>query len=72
MQSRAWSFIESWANILVGYGVALLTQVIVFPLYGLSVSLHGNLEIGAIFTIVSLIRTYTLRRLFNRLWLKAQ
>ena len=66
MQTRWQSFIESWANVLVGYGVALLTQIIVFPLFGLQVSIGQNIQIGIIFTLVSLARSYVLRRVFNR------
>lgn len=66
MQTKRQSFIESWVNILVGYGVAVLAQVIIFPLFGMEVNLKGNLLIGLIFTVISLARSYTLRRLFNR------
>ena len=67
MQSRLQSFIEAWANVLIGYGVALTTQLIVFPLYGMTVSLSQNVQIGIIFTVVSLARSYLLRRWFNRM-----
>jgi hypothetical protein len=66
-QSRAMSLVEALANVAVGYGVAVATQIMVFPLFGLAVSLGDNLMIGCIFTIVSLIRVYLLRRLFKRL-----
>ena len=49
MQSRWMSLMEATANIAVGYCLAVLTQVIVFPLFGLSVSLGENLGIGAVF-----------------------
>ena len=65
MQTRVMSLVESVANIVVGYGVAVLTQLLVFPLFGLAASLADNLVIGLIFTIVSLARSYALRRLFN-------
>ena len=65
-QSRTMSAIESATNVLVGYGVAVGAQVVVFPLFGVSASLRANLGIGAIFTIVSLIRSYALRRCFER------
>ena len=65
MQTRLMSLVESVANIVVGYGVAVLTQLLVFPLFGLAVSLGENLMIGLIFTGVSLARSYALRRLFN-------
>ena len=65
MQSRLQSLIESCANILIGYLVALATQMIVFPLMDIQVRLDQNLMIGAIFTMVSLARSYALRRFFN-------
>ena len=66
-QSRAMSLVESLANVFVGYGVAVLTQLLVFPLFGLHTTLAENLTIGAIFTVVSIARSYVLRRLFERL-----
>ena len=67
MQSRCMSFVESVSNIAVGYGLAVLTQIIVFPLFGLHASLGENLLIGCLFTAVSLVRSYALRRIFNAL-----
>jgi hypothetical protein len=66
MQSRTMSLIEALTNVLVGYGVAVATQVMVFPLFGLHASLDQNLSIGLIFTGVSLARSYVLRRIFNQ------
>ena len=67
IQSRTMSAVESVANVVIGYGVALTTQVIVFGLLEIPVSLEQNLWIGGIFTAVSLVRSYVVRRLFNRL-----
>jgi len=67
MQSRRMSLVESVANVVVGYLVALWAQIIVFPALGIAVSLNQNLLIGIIFTAVSLARSYCMRRLFNRL-----
>ena len=67
MQSRLMSAVEATANVAVGYGIAVITQVMVFPLFGLNASLIENLILGSIFTIVSLIRSYALRRMFNAL-----
>jgi len=67
MQSRTMSLIEALANVLVGYGVAVTTQALVFPMFGLHASLDQNLAIGLIFTGVSLVRSYVLRRVFNHL-----
>lgn len=66
MQSRLHSAIESTANVVVGYLVALLSQISIFPWFGIAVSLTDNLLIGAWFTVISLARSYVLRRWFNR------
>ena len=59
------SLVEAIANVAVGYGVAVVTQTLVFPLFGLTATLAQNLGIGAIFTAVSLVRSYALRRAFE-------
>lgn len=64
-QSRRMSLVEAIANVAVGYGVAVTTQVLVFPVFGLQASLADNLLIGAIFTVVSIGRSYALRRVFE-------
>ena len=66
-QSRLMSLAESLANVLVGYGVAVVTQMAVFPLFGLAVTVTENLLIGLIFTAVSIVRSYALRRGFEAL-----
>ena len=65
MQSRCMSLAEAVTNVLLGYGIAVMTQVLVFPLFGLNVSLSENLGIGLVFTVISLVRSYLLRRIFN-------
>jgi len=67
MQSRLGSFLESLANVVLGYGIAVGAQILIFPLFGVVIPLSSNLAIGIIFTLVSLVRSYLLRRLFNLL-----
>ena len=66
-QSRTMSLVEAVTNVLVGYGVAVATQMLVFPLFGFAASLQDNLAIGFVFTAVSLVRSYLLRRAFEAL-----
>lgn len=66
-QSRGMSLAESLVNVAVGYGIAVLTQLAVFPLFDLRVTLSENMTMGAIFTLVSIVRSYSLRRLFEAL-----
>ena len=65
MQTKYQSFIESLTNILIGYLTALLSQLLIFPLFNIYVTFQDNLLIGLYFTIISLIRSYLVRRYFN-------
>ena len=67
MQSRAMSFFEAIANVAIGYAVAVGTQMLVFPMFGLHTSLGQNLKLGAAFTLISILRSFALRRLFETL-----
>ena len=67
MQSRHRSLIEAFTNVVVGYALAVVTQIIVFPWFGLQPSLGDNLALGLVFTSISLLRGYALRRLFARI-----
>ena len=66
-QTRWMSLVESMANVVVGYMVAVATQMLVFPLFGMHPTFSQNLWIGLIFTVVSLTRRYGLRRGFEAL-----
>ena len=59
------SFVEAMANVAIGYGIAVLSQIFVFPLFGLVVTLTENMALGAIFTAISIGRSYALRRVFE-------
>lgn len=65
MQSRKHSLIESFSNVAIGYIISLISNILVFPLFDLHPSLATNLKIGGIFTVISIVRSYYLRRLFN-------
>ena len=49
----------------------MVTQIAVMRAYGLHTSLSANAQITAIFTIVSVIRSYVLRRVFNKIHLRS-
>jgi len=59
--------VEAVANVIVGYGVAVVTQILIFPVFGLQTTLAQNLKMGALFTGISIIRSFALRRLFERI-----
>ena len=64
-QSRLSSFIEAVANTAIGFVIALASQFVLFPLVGIHVSMGTQLELVTYFTIISVIRSYILRRWFN-------
>lgn len=66
-QSPAWSLIEASVSVAIGYVVAILANVIVLPLFGMPVRLDQAAGIAFAFTFISLVRSYLVRRLFNRM-----
>ena len=64
-QSRAMSLVEATTNVVVGYVLAIATQIVVFPWFGIDTGLAEHLTIGLAFASVSLVRSYLLRRLFE-------
>ena len=50
-----------------GYGLAVITQILIFPTFGLHATLEQNLQMGAVFTLVAIVRSYALRRAFDAL-----
>jgi len=66
MQTKKGSLIETLTNILIGYAVAFISQLLVFPLVGVNASISQNFKIGIYFTIISFVRSYLVRRYFNK------
>lgn len=67
MQTRRHSVFEAVANTLVGFAIAMMTNYYALPLFGFLPSIAQSFWITCIFTVVTLMRSYALRRLFN--WL---
>lgn len=64
-QSKLESIVESTFNTVVGYVLAVICQVLIFPMFGINVSVSTNVAIVTIFTVISFVRVYLFRRLFN-------
>ena len=64
-QSYLYSFYESLLNVGIGYFTALGAQLIIFPAYGIHINMATNIYIGLWFMLVSIIRSYCIRRWFN-------
>lgn len=66
-QSKLSSLTESLLNVGSGFVVSLLLwSFVIVPLYKIEVTMTQNLEITCLFTVISVIRGYVWRRVFNR------
>lgn len=66
MQTKLQSRIETLVQQAIGFVVAMISQLIIFPVFDIHINMKDNLLIGIYFTIVSIIRSYLVRRAFNK------
>jgi len=66
-QTKLGSFVEAWANIGIGFAINWSANMLILPLFGFHVKALAAFNIGLIFTAISLVRSYILRRWFNGL-----
>lgn len=64
-QSRLGSLYEAFINIAIGYWINFAGNALILPLFGFHVTLAQNLQIGVMFTVISVARQYVIRRWFN-------
>lgn len=66
-QTRLGSGLEAVANIVIGFGINWAANLAIFPLFGFDITPAQAFHVGLIFTAISLVRSYCLRRIFNRI-----
>ena len=64
-QTRLGSFIEACINVLIGFAINFMANLLILPLIGFRISISQNLFIGVLYTIISVCRSYVIRRWFN-------
>lgn len=64
-QSRVDSLKEAWVNIAIGFTINYIANLVLFPLIGIRPSLGDNFWLGCIYTAISLVRQFVIRRRFN-------
>lgn len=64
-QTRMSSFIEAWINVLIGFGINFVANLLILPMFGFNITLEDNLYIGILYTVISVARSYAVRRWFN-------
>ena len=65
MQSKKQSLIETLTNVGIGWFISFIANMLVLPLFGYNINLTDGLLISIIFTIISIVRGYVVRRWFN-------
>lgn len=63
-QSRVMSLVEVMTSTLIGFGVSIWANYAVLPLFGFKVRLAESVAITLIFTVISIVRSYLVRRFF--------
>lgn len=71
-QSRTMSMVEAVTNVVVGYVLAIATQMVVFPWFGIETGLAEHMTIGLAFVGVSLARGFLIRRFFEGLRIRGR
>ena len=65
MQTKKQSLIESLTSTTIGIMIGIVLNLTILPIFGYPVSLSDSLWISVIFTVISIIRSYIIRRWFN-------
>ena len=62
-QTRLESFIEAWINVAIGFGINFTANLVILPAFGFtSLTVAQNFAIGIIYTVISVARSYAIRR----------
>lgn len=69
-QSKIMSLVESLVNILVGFGISLGAQIVFLPMLGVEIHFGQNLAFALIMTVISICRSFILRRVFEALHIR--
>jgi len=67
-QTLLGSFVESWVNIVIGFAINFTANLVILPAFGFTgLTLGKNFMIGLVYTVISLVRSFVIRRYFNGL-----
>jgi hypothetical protein len=66
-QTRLGSAIEVAMNIVIGFSINWVANLLILPLYGFQITGSQAFSMGLIFTGIAIARGYVLRRVFNRI-----
>ena len=67
-QTKLGSFVEACVNVLIGFWINFTANIMILPLFGFaSLTLKNNFIIGIVYTVISVVRSYIVRRWFNHM-----
>jgi hypothetical protein len=64
-QTRFGSLIEAIINVIIGFAINFTANMFIFPLFGFHITPGANFALGLIYTVISVARSYCVRRWFN-------
>lgn len=64
-QTRLGSFIEAWVNVFIGFWINFFANLVILPAFGFQITISENFQIGVLYTVISVARSYAIRRWFN-------
>jgi len=65
-QTKLGSFYEACINVAIGFWINFIANLVILPLFGFDITIVDNFYIGLLYTVVSVARSYVVRRWFNR------
>lgn len=66
MQTKLQSLIEAITNTAIGFIISLMATFAILPLLGIESTPLKNLKLTIFFTVISILRSYIIRRWFNK------
>lgn len=65
-QSRIDSLMEAFCNVLIGFSINFVANWLILPwFFGIEADLASFATLGGIYTVISIARSYVIRRVFN-------
>lgn len=72
MQSKIGSAVEVGINVLIGFAINYVANLLILPAFGFASLTPGtNFVIGVLYTVISVARSYVIRRWFNHMIVRA-
>ena len=65
MQTKKQSLIETLTSVFVGWLIGVILNLTILPLFDYNITVVDSLWVSLIFTVISVVRGYFIRRFFN-------